>query len=235
MRLITRPQLTKRQGQEGRLPQITVEKSVASTLNWQAVETYARSVSITWLPGCNPECGGLVSSTAVSVSPLVCTISVGPLVVTFSITGILSSRAGLKEADIVILCHLLGSQSKHSNIQEKIYGVQTASSFQLHCRGTVRLYNSFRWSKMIPDILCQCIHIKCQLTAKWYPCFLLVLDSFHSGARITKWIKWLSKHGLTADTGHLTALLHTQLSQKVSWSAETGNKVGKTNQHALIS
>lgn len=48
--------------------------------------------------------------------------------VTFSITGILSSRAGLKEADIVTLCHLPGSQSKHSNIQEKIYTGQPAFS-----------------------------------------------------------------------------------------------------------
>ena len=84
--------------------------AVASSVVWQAVETSPRSVSITWLAGCNPEGGGLVSSTAGSVSPLVCTISVGPFVVTFSITGILSSRAGLKEADIVTLCHLPGSQ-----------------------------------------------------------------------------------------------------------------------------
>lgn len=40
--------------------------------------------------------------------------------VTFSITGILSSRAGLKEADIVILCHLPGSQSKYSDNQDRI-------------------------------------------------------------------------------------------------------------------
>lgn len=50
--------------------------------------------SFAWLVGCNPVGGGLVSRTAGSVSPLVCTISVGPFVVAFSITGILSSRAG---------------------------------------------------------------------------------------------------------------------------------------------
>lgn len=94
-----------------------------------AVETYPRSVSITWLAGCNPGGGGLVSSTAGSVSPLVCTISVGPFVVTFSITGILSSRAGLKEADIVTLCHLPRSQSKYSDVQETIYTGSSASSF----------------------------------------------------------------------------------------------------------
>lgn len=63
----------------------------------------------------------MVSSTAVSVSPLVCTISAGPFVVAFSITGILSSSAGLKEADIVTLCHLPGSQSKYFDIQELTY------------------------------------------------------------------------------------------------------------------
>lgn len=102
---------------------------MASSVVGQAVETYPRSVSITWLAGCNPEGGGLVSSTAGSVSPLVCTISVGPFVVTFSITGILSSRAGLKEADIVTLCRLPGSQSNYSDIQEMIYTGQPAYSF----------------------------------------------------------------------------------------------------------
>ena len=51
--------------------------------------------------GCGPEGGGLVSRGAGSVSPFVCTISVGPFVVTFSMTGILSSRADLKESEVV--------------------------------------------------------------------------------------------------------------------------------------
>lgn len=98
----------------------------------------------------------MVSSTAVSVSPLVCTISAGPFVVTFSITGILSSSAGLKEADIVTLCHLPGSQSKYLDIEELIYTQRPAFSLELQCRGTVRLHDSLRWSEAIPGILCQC-------------------------------------------------------------------------------
>lgn len=100
------------------------------------MEIYPGSVSVTWLAGCNPEGGGLVSSTAVSVSPLVCTISAGPFVVTFSITGILSSSAGLKEADIVTLCHLPASQFKYLDIQELIYMGEPAFSLELQHRGT---------------------------------------------------------------------------------------------------
>lgn len=121
-----------------------------------AVAICPRSVSVTWLAGCTPEGGGLVSSTAVSVSPLVCTISAGPFVVTFSITGILSRSAGLEEADIVTLCHLPGSQSKDLDIQELIYTGQPAFSLELQCRGTARLHDSLRRSEAIPGILCQC-------------------------------------------------------------------------------
>lgn len=60
--------------------------------------------------------------------------------VTFSITGILSSRAGLKEADIVILCHLPGSQSKYSDNQDMIYIGQPA--FSVPVQGTVRVDDS---------------------------------------------------------------------------------------------
>lgn len=144
----------KKQRRQGRWFQPAVGTSWNVVLH--AVAIYPRSVSVTWLAGCNPEGGGLVSSTAVSVSPLVCTISAGPFVVTFSITGILSSSAGLKEADIVTLCHLPGSQSKYLDIQELIHTGQPAFFLELQCRGTARLHDSLRWSEAIPGILCQC-------------------------------------------------------------------------------
>lgn len=153
-------------GREGQGDGLSLLLAMASGVVWHAVETYPRSVSITWLAGCNPEGGGLVSSTAGSVSPLVCTISVGPFVVTFSITGILSSRAGLKEADIVTLCHLPGSQSKYSrNSGDNIHRA-TCLFLLAPMQGNSKTAWQLEWSEAIPGIRCQCKYISRHLKAK---------------------------------------------------------------------